>query len=1147
MKTVVGNSEYRLETALGRGGMGEVWKAVDARTGRNVAVKILSAPHLADDQFEAAVRREVQAMATLEHPNVVLVHDYGRIDEGSFIVMELASESLGHILMRRPLRWPELFDVLSSVLQALAHAHSRGLIHRDIKPDNVLAFTADQSTTWKLTDFGISHTIDQENSGIHEFAVGTPEFMPPEQFGGAWREYGPSTDLYAVGCLGWTLATGQPPYPGKALLQLAQQHMYEEPGPLHPASPIPPSFETWLRRLLEKSPRDRYPYAADALHALRECDDESLYGLERTSSEMGQFQRSTGNLGSTSSARIAETMNVAMSSQRQPPLRPSRTMRAKRNDVPPMPLAWERPFKRATLPTSPSLFGLRTIPFIGREREIDRLWGRLHDLFHSGKPRGFVIEGPTGTGKSRLVEALCERASEVGCARIFKVEHTERNQYDLALVQALQAELRCNGLPGDKLRRRLTELFAEREALPEWAVESLALAFTAIGDDGANTGNLGPGAAENIEDAVAEVFQRWSDERPLIVWLDDWQWADGSSELVRAIATHGLPIMWIATVQTDALIERGGTPLALAWMWKDAERIHVGPLSDREIERLLGRLLKLDSSLIRKLAQSVQGNPLFAVQMVGNWVERGLLVDDDGKFGLARGATLEPPDDLHSVWTNRLNRLLEGKNEPDGEALEVAALMGGEVDEVTWLRACFHYGIRPSEELMDDMIDQRLADRNENGWSFVHGMLRASLERRARESGRLEASHSAIADALQELVDDPAPSMLARIGRHLAEGGRHEEALGPLFGGARRLAQRGETSAAEAAITLYLKTAGQANVHPRHMVLGEIEHADILARRDDPRAASRREKASTAAAEFGEWALLARANYVKSQMAYRATRYPDAREAMEAAFDLASSHGIGISAEMNLHHADTLAHMGYIDDAEHFYRLAERDFRSRNDQDGLAGCEFGMGWVALVRREFARAEAMLRASMRRFAAVGNRRKEREVSNSLGDTLRLAGRFEDARRIYLENWREPSGGRRSKSAAKTAANLALLEISRADLGTARRWLERFETVAPDDASMHLFRRISRLYFAAHTSKWAEFDTLWNGLVDQFLAMETYEFDMVDLLEQTGYLAAERGESTRATAVLEVLQPAWERMGQPDRCRNYLVKLKSFAEA
>ncbi len=1142
MKTVVGSSEYRLETALGRGGMGEVWKAVDTRSGRKLAVKILSAPHLADEQFEAAVRREVQAMATLEHPNVALVHDYGRIDEGSFIVMELAQESLGHILSRRPLKWSELFDVLSSVLEALAHAHSRGLIHRDIKPDNVLAFHEGPKTTWKLTDFGISHTIDAENSGVHEFAVGTPEFMPPEQFGGAWREYGPSTDLYAVGCLGWTLATGQPPFPGKALLQLAQQHMYEDPGSFNPVSPMPPSLEKLLRRLLEKSPRDRFPMAADALHALNQCNDESLYGLERTSSEMGQFRRSTG-VGRTSSAKIADTMNVALKGRQPPPIRPSRTMKERRGDVPPMPLAWERPFKRSVLPTSPSLFGLRTIPFIGRERAIDLLWARLHDLFHGGKPRGFLVEGPTGTGKSRLIEALCERAVEVGCARVFRVEHTERNQYDQALVHALMLELRCNGLPQDKTKQRLQELFCDREELPEWAVDTLTAAFLADGSE-----QEGASAAENLEEAVAEVFQRWSDERPLIVWMDDWQWADGSSGMVKSIAAHGLPVMWIATVQTDALIERGGTPLALAWFWKDAERIELGPLTNREIERLLGRILNLDSSLIRKLAQSVQGNPLFAVQMVGNWVERGLLVDDNGKFGLARGATLEPPDDLHSVWSNRLNRLLAGKNEPDGEALEVAALMGGEIDEVTWLRACFHYGIRPSEELMDDMIEQRLANRNEAGWSFVHGMLRASLERRAREAGRIQAAHSGIANALQELEQQPSPAMLARIGRHLAEAERYEEALGPLFGGARRLVMRGEIAAAEAAISLYLKVATKANVHPRHVVLGEIEYADVLGRRGDPKAASLLEKARTAASEFAEWALLVRAHYVGSQMAYRANKFHEAREQMEVGFDLAHSHRLQVSAEMHLHHAQTLAFMGHIDDAEHYYQLAERVFRSRNDQEGIAGCEYGLGWVALSRRDLTRAEPMLRASMRRFAAAGNRRKEREVSSSLADTLRLAGRLEDARRIYLEIYGEEKSSRGDgRGPGRALANLALVEIARGDIPQARQWLDRFDRTSPSDARYKFFRRVTRLYLAANAGRWVEFDTFWDGMVDEFLELNSVEFDIVDLLEQTGYKAASNGKPDRALRLLEVLEPSWERIGQKNRHRNFLVKVSASAPA
>lgn len=1139
MKRVIGASEYRLETMLGRGGMGEVWKATDARTTRKVAVKVLSAPHLADEQFEAAVRREVQAMATLEHPNVVLVHDYGRIDAGSFIAMELAQESLGHIISRRPLRWHELFDVLSSVLEALAHAHGRGLIHRDIKPDNVLAFHRGDKTTWKLTDFGISHTIDANQSAVHEFAIGTPEFMPPEQFGGQWREYGPSTDLYAVGCLAWTLATGEPPFPGKTLIQLAQQHMYEEPGTFTPMTKVPDAFESFVRRLLEKSPRDRFPFAADALYALGECRSESLHGLERKSSELAQFQRSTGS-SYTSSARIVETMMVATKGREEPPTRPSRTMKARREDVPPMPLAWERPFKRRALPTSPNLFGLRTIPFIGREEEIDLIWTRLHEIYHGGKPRGFVVEGPTGTGKSRLVEAVCERALEVGCARVFKVEHDERSQYDRTIVEALKSELRCDGLEPAKIEARLRDLFSEKDELPDWAVEALVSAFA----DDVDSSVAG---SENVDEAVAEVWSRWTEERPLIVWFDDWHWADGTSAMAKAIAAKGLPILWLATVQTDALIERGGTPLSLAWFWKSAERIRIGPLSDREIERLLGRLLNLDSGLIRKLATSVQGNPLFAVQMVGNWVERGLLVDDNGKFGLASGATLEPPDDLHSAWTSRINRLLEGKDEPDSEALEIAAIMGGDIDDQLWVRACYYYGIHPSSELLDDMVDQRLAVRNERGWSFVHGMLRASLERRSREAGRIEQAHSAVADALREIESNPSPAMLTRIGRHLAEAGRSEEALGPLFGGARRLSLRGELPGAQAAIRLYLKTASRANVHPRHLVLGEIEFADILAMRGDGGAREVLEKARVAATEFGEWALLVRAYFVKSQIELRDGQYSDARDAMEAAFDLARRHGVNISPEMNLHHADTLAYMGRIDDAEGFYREAEEAFRTRGDDEGRAGCEYGLGWIALTRREYARAESILRASMRRYAGVGNRQKEREVNNALADTMRLAGRVEQARRMYLDILNLDKAERAIPSAS-LYLNLAMVEIACGDLKAAEKWLSRLDKGKVKlEPRTRLFERIVRVLIASHRGNWLEFDTFWDGLIDEFLEVGGIEFDIVDALEQAGYNAAARGESERAVALLEILEPAWKRLGQHDRHRNYLVKLSSVAPA
>ncbi|MCP4806820.1 MAG: serine/threonine protein kinase [Proteobacteria bacterium] len=195
-------------------GVGEVWLAshVDGSPeDPPVAIKVLTDHAARDPEYVRAFKREVELASRLDHPHILLVHDFGEIPSeaeqrshgglkaGSpWLAMELAEG--GHVGERiGALSWRELRWILQCVLDALAHAHARGVVHRDIKPENVLL----GETGVKVSDFGLAHAGGHV---LHHHA-GTPHYMAPEQIEGRWRDWGPWTDLYAVGCLGWTLAT----------------------------------------------------------------------------------------------------------------------------------------------------------------------------------------------------------------------------------------------------------------------------------------------------------------------------------------------------------------------------------------------------------------------------------------------------------------------------------------------------------------------------------------------------------------------------------------------------------------------------------------------------------------------------------------------------------------------------------------------------------------------------------------------------------------------------------------------------------------------------------------------------------------------------------------------------------------------------
>jgi serine/threonine protein kinase/predicted negative regulator of RcsB-dependent stress response len=267
---------FELRKPLGAGGMGEVWQGTHRAQGVAVAVKVLHGDAARTPAAHREFANEIRAVARLDHPHIVRVFDHGRLNEavqvlskgrltqGSpFLVMELAR---GGSLARwcGVMGWPEIRRILLELLDALAHAHARGLIHRDLKPGNVLR-NGGQGAPVRLTDFGLARALDdQEQARV----VGTPAYMAPEQLVARTADFGPWTDLYALGCLAWALVCGAPPFTGP-VKELVQAQRHKAPPPLDARCPVPEGLEGWLRVLLAKDPRARYRCAADAARALQ--------------------------------------------------------------------------------------------------------------------------------------------------------------------------------------------------------------------------------------------------------------------------------------------------------------------------------------------------------------------------------------------------------------------------------------------------------------------------------------------------------------------------------------------------------------------------------------------------------------------------------------------------------------------------------------------------------------------------------------------------------------------------------------------------------------------------------------------------------------------------------------------------------------
>jgi tetratricopeptide (TPR) repeat protein/tRNA A-37 threonylcarbamoyl transferase component Bud32 len=272
-------SHYRLIEKIGEGGMGYVYKALDTQLNRHVAIKFLQAELTPDQERRLRFRREAQAAAALDHPNVAVIYEVGEHEGNLFIVMQyLEGQPLGKVVGQRPLPLKEWLRLAMPIAEGLAHAHQHGIVHRDLKPDNVMITHEGQV---KILDFGLAKLMEPEArpGGVDEEldsaletisreltragkVLGTIAYMSPEQARGEAVDH--RTDLFSFGVMLYEMASGERPFRGKSQVESLNATITQEPAPLSQVTGgIPTEVERVVRKAMEKEPERRYQDAAD--------------------------------------------------------------------------------------------------------------------------------------------------------------------------------------------------------------------------------------------------------------------------------------------------------------------------------------------------------------------------------------------------------------------------------------------------------------------------------------------------------------------------------------------------------------------------------------------------------------------------------------------------------------------------------------------------------------------------------------------------------------------------------------------------------------------------------------------------------------------------------------------------------------------
>ncbi len=1126
--------------------MGEVWEGLHTLQKTPVAVKILSHGGTRVDAYTEAFRNEVRAAAGLDHPGIVTVLDFGEIPAGTarlsggkfvvgapYIVMEYAYRgSLKRF--EDAIGWRELKGVLVTILDALAHAHASGVVHRDMKPANILVGCGGPDDMGvKLTDFGLAHAMDHHDFARHnDSGWGTPHFMAPEQFKSAWRDYGPWTDLYALGVTAYYLCSGRYPFRPDSSGSFARSHMLETPAPLERRFDVPEEFDGWIARLLQKAPEDRFQCAADAAYALQRLVDPVAPPRQRETltsvpvpggraaatlatpaasqlphpGETGQLLAARDPVDTmmdrpettllvehgTVDPRETHSFSSAAWSEDESPVRPLSHLHA----APPLPATWRRASRNSPSPklvgAGLGLFGLRTLPMVNRDEERDFLWETLREVRDVGRARAVILRGPAGTGKSRLARWVSRRANEVGSGHQLKATFGHIAGPGDGLGRMISQHLRAGGMTFEETQERVGEVLLRWGIRGDVETDALARLLMPFGSESAGARGFegGPDARHGL---IYRYVKRLAHDRPVVIWFDDVQWGADALAFTQYVLerqhSNPAPVLFVMTVRNEALVQRAVETQLVAELATNRRFrvLDVERLTDAHTGELVRELLHLERELAREVEERSDGNPLFAVQLVGDWVATGKLVFGADGFRLRPGATADIPDDLHSIWADRLKLLMRSRPKEDLVALEAAAALGTTVDLDEWYQVCAQHGVPVPAGLLRELFEAGLATANDvGGFDFCHGLFRESLERSSRDEGRWRAINNACIRMLSGRYPRREFPYAERYASFVREAELPHLAVEPLLEAARARIDRSEFDQAvgllETRVDIMDTLSFDASTTQR--AEGWVTRAEVALWQGHYDDAERLASHAAVEARRSGWEkLLARANFVEGQanlyrgdldraerlfdkarermktngdfvgnaecllglgrVAERRAQFPTARtlfeqareEMVRAQYDLGEAQCLNALGDVARDQSDYVAARRYAEKArEIFVRL--------DNPIGVADCVNDLAELSRLERELEEAEILCRDALRRYEALGSDHSM-HVRTNLALILAARGDYEDARsaleavREYLE---------RSDQAGPLGENGMLLLPLMLRLGELRRVERTFDVSA-----------------------------------------------------------------------------------------------------
>lgn len=1042
---------FHVGDPVGEGAMGQVFAGVHVATQTPVVLKFLN-PEIEAQVPWATLDREIRAQAGLDHPNIVVVVDFGRVNdleaeasEGrfvlgqAFLVMEKGQVSLER-RMAQGSSWLFVKRVLLSILDGLAHAHARGVVHRDIKPANIIGF--ESPARWKLTDFGIAH---QAGVGA-EFAgtvVGTPQYMAPEQFSGRAHEFGPPTDLYALGCLAFQMVHGHTPFTDEHLLALANAHLNRPVPPWNPSFDVPAGFESWVLCLLAKSPWERFQFAADAAYRLSQLPD-----MESTSSSSLLIPApSLHTLGWDEDPQTLVTAPAEILEENQSALA---------GPPPPCPFPgdWRRFMMSPVNPLfglSSALFSVRRSELVARDSERDKLWNIIARTTRSHRAHICLLKAPFGRGKTVLANWFKERLLETGAAQVISVRPGQSMTSAVLEHMSLPSKKQEDkidviadrlGVGKDDLRRKIWKDLLSDRAQPE---------------------------------AVASYISALASMRTVLLWVDDLEDHDDAREVIDLLLQNQdenpRAIFILGCVDTDGLVAR---PTAERWVdsieaYRDATVIFLQSLSPVEVTELVESLLVLDESAKMNVLMRAGADPTVATHLIQDWIRRGWLeLQKNRVFRL--NVDVSAASTIDTSWEERTRSALGMLTPTERACVLAGSVLGQNVLMDQWVALCERRGLTPHSVLVPSLVDFGLAIWTETGWSFTHPYVREAVCR-ASTSNDIRAWH---AEAAAYLGRNRDLNSVSRVAHHLFESRQMGEAINAHDRAARLAEKSGNLLLAAQHTQVYLQLLEGYPDRESEALLARIRFSEISQRRLGYFPAEDREVIEAVlerGREKGWPDVEFKALNLLGWILTSGWDWDASTAHLEQARELAVRMNYSLYQPIS-RQADNAFYAGQLQTSYDFYLEALDHVEGEED---IAWCHFGVGFILALQGDHADARKHLNEAYGIYQAHGDFLKAAAVKSSLADIERYERRYDQALAIYYECLEvQNQAGRVSPT---LHANIAETAFSKGEHELGIIHASKVVRILGHEAVEHKYPQILILVAIAE-GDWSTYETLTN---------------------------------------------------------------------